>query len=119
MQAVDDVNLGEGLMGALPQLVPRLFERHRVRPVVAGLQAGEGAEQAAGDTDVGRFEPDVEVVVGPRGVPLFAFAIGQPAERQRVRTVEERQAIVEGKADTGLEFVVDAGEAERCEATPH
>ena len=119
MQAIDDVNLGEGLMGALSQLVPRLFERHRVRPVVAWLQARERAEQAAGDADVGRFEPDVEVVVGPRAVPLFALAIGEPAERQRVRTVEERQAVVEGKADAGLELVVDAGEAERCEATPH
>ncbi len=116
MQAVDDVDFGQRLMGALPQLVPRLFERHRVRPVVAGLQPREGAEQAAGDADVGRFEPDVEVVVGARAVPLLALAIRQPAERQRVRTVEQPHAVVEGEAHAGLELVVDVGEAERCEA---
>ena len=68
MQAVDDVDFGEGLMGTLPQLVPRLLERHRVRPVVAGLQPRERAEEAAGDADVGRFEADIEVVVRPRAV---------------------------------------------------
>ena len=83
MQAVDDVDFGERLVGALPQLVPRLLERHRVRAVVAGLQPRERAEEAARDADVGRFETDVEVVVGPRAVPLLALAVREPAERQQ------------------------------------
>ena len=35
MQSVDDVHLGQRLIGAVPQLVPRLVERHRVRIRVA------------------------------------------------------------------------------------
>ena len=89
MQAVDDVDFGQRLAGALPQLVPRLLERHRVRPGIAGTQPRERAEQAARDADVGRLEPDVEVVVGARAVALLALAVGEPAERERVGTVEQ------------------------------
>ena len=113
VQAVDDVDFGEGLMGALPQLVPRLFERHRVGAVIAGLQSRESAEETTGHADVGRLETDVEVVVGARAVPLLALAIRQPAERQRVGAVEQPQPVVEGQADAGFELVVNLGEAER------
>src|SRR5678815_1150156 len=61
VQTVDDVNHGEWLVGALPQLVPRLVERHGVRAVVARLQAGTGAEVTARHTDVRRFEANVVV----------------------------------------------------------
>ena len=82
VQTVDDVDLGERLMGALPQLVPRLLERHRVGAVVARLEAGERAEQAARDADVGRLEADVVVVEGSRAVPLLALR-GWRASRRR------------------------------------
>ena len=82
MQAVDDVDFGERLAGALPQLVPRLLERHRVRAGVAGPQPRERAEQAARDADVGRFEADVEVVVG-RARRAASRARGWRASRAR------------------------------------
>ena len=104
VQAVHHVHFGEWLMGALPQLLPRFLERHRVRAVVARLQPRERAEEATGHADVGRFEADVEVVVGPPAVPLLALAVREPAECQRVRAVEERQPVVEGEADASLEL---------------
>ena len=101
MQAVDDVDLGERLVGALPQLVPRLLERHRVGAVVAGLQAGERAEQAARDADVGRLEADVVVVEGAGAVPLLALAVGEPADGERDRGVEQPDALGEIEALAG------------------
>ena len=95
MQAVDDVDFGERLVGALPQLVPRLLERHRVGAGVAGLQPRERAEQTAGDADVGRFEPDVVVVVGARAVPLLALAIGEPADGEEIGRLEQPHAVLE------------------------
>ena len=95
MQAVDDVDFGERLMRALAQLVPRLFERHRVGAGVAGLQARERAEQAAGDADVGRFEPDVVVVEGAAR-RAASRARGWPASRRPAdRAVEQPDAVVE------------------------
>src|SRR5215472_6356505 len=78
MQAVDDVDFGERLAGALPQLVPRLLERHRVRAGIAGPQPRERAEQTARDADVRRLEADVEVVVRARAVALLALAVREP-----------------------------------------
>ena len=94
MQAVDDVDFGERLVGALPQLVPGLVERHRVGAGIARLQPRERAEQAAGDADVGRLEADVVVVVGAAAVPLLALAVGEPADREqigRTRTAGRRR----------------------------
>ena len=98
MQSVDDVDFGQWLVRALTQLVPRLLERHRVRAVVARLQARERAEQATRDADVGRFEPDVEVVIGARAVALLALAIGEPAKRQDIGTLEQPHSLVERQA---------------------
>ena len=110
MQAVDDVDFGQRLAGALAQLVPRLFERHRVRAGVAGPQPRERAEQAAGDADVGRFEPDVEVVVRARAVAALALAIGQPSQRQRIGTLEQPHAVLERQPLAGVEFRGDVRE---------
>ena len=53
MQAVDDVDFGERLVGALPQLVPRLLERHRVRARSPGFsRANEQNRQLATQTFV-------------------------------------------------------------------
>ena len=84
MQPVDDVDLGQRLVRALAQLVPRLLERHRVGAVVARLEAGERAEQAARDADVGRLEADVVVVEGARAVALLALAVREPADAQQI-----------------------------------
>src|SRR5204863_10208151 len=89
---------------ALPELVPRLLERHRVRPGVAGPEPRKRAEQAARDAHVRRFEADVEVVVGARAVALLALAVGEPAERERVGAVEQADAVLERQALAGVEF---------------
>src|SRR6185436_5964838 len=80
MQAVDDVNFGQRLMRAITKFVPRLLERHRVRPGISGPETRERTEEAARYTDVGRLETDVEVVVRPSGVPFLPFSICEPAE---------------------------------------
>src|SRR5690349_12044504 len=87
MKAVDDVDFGQRLMGTLAQLVPRLLERHRVRAGIARSKTGERAEQTACHADVGGLETDVEVVIRPVLMPFLALAIGEPANRQKIRTL--------------------------------
>src|ERR1051325_5124056 len=77
IQAVDDVELGEGLVRALAQLVPGLFERHRVCLGHTWLESRERAEQTTRLADVGRFEPQVVVEIGARAMTLFALTVRQ------------------------------------------
>ena len=119
MQAVDDVDFGERLVGALPQLVPRLLERHRVGAGVARLQPRERAEQAARDADVGRLEADVVVVEGARAVALLALAVGQPADGEQIRRLEQPDAVGEIEAHAGVELLGDVGEAGGGETGQH
>ena len=105
MQPVDDVDFGEGLGGAAAELVPGFVERHRVGAGVAGLEPRERAEEAARHADVGRLDADVVVVEGLRAVPLLAFAIGQPAHRQEVGTVEKPHTVGEIEPDAGIQLV--------------
>ena len=55
IEAVDDVELGEGLVGTLPKLVPGLLEGHRVRLGHAGFETRKRAEQAARLADIRRL----------------------------------------------------------------
>ena len=80
MQPVDDVDFGERLVRALPQLGEHLLDAHRVRARVARLEPRERTEQARRFADVGRLEPQVVIEVGARAVPPLALAIGQPAD---------------------------------------
>ncbi len=114
MQAVDDVDFGERLVRPLPELVPRLLERHRVRAGIAWLQPRERAEQTARDADVRRFEADVVVVEGPRAVTAFAFAVGQPADGEQVGTLEQTHAIPEIETYTSLELFLDVRKPSRA-----
>jgi hypothetical protein len=93
MQAVDDVDFGQRLMRPPAQFVPGLLERQRVRAGIARPQPRERAEQAGGDADVRRFDPDVVVVVGARSVALLALAVGQPSQSQQVRRFEQADAV--------------------------
>ncbi len=113
MQPVDDVDFGQGLMGTAAQLVPDLLERHRVRARITRLEPRERAEQAAGDTDVGRLEADVEVVVRARAVTTFALAVGEPAKRQQVGAGEQPDAVLEIEPHPA-----SSRSAIRCEAEP-
>jgi len=119
VQSVDDVDFGEGLAGAVPELVPRLFQRHRVGAGIAGAQARERAEEAARDAHVGRLETDVDVVVGPPAVALLALAVGQPAERERVRAAEERDAVLERQPRPRLEPPRDIAEPCSLDSVQH
>ena len=119
MQAVDDVDFGERLVGALPQLVPRLLERHRVGAGIARLEPRERAEQAARHADVGRLEADVVVVEGAAAVPLLALAIGQPADGQQIGASNSRTPSSSVEALAGVELVGDVEEAGGGEASVH
>ena len=107
VEAVDDVDLGDGLVGAHAELVQRLLERERVGVLVAGLQARERAEQAVGHADVRGLEADVVVVEGQAAVALLALAVGQPAEGQRVRALEQADAVLERQPLAGVQFLPD------------
>ena len=116
IQTVDDVQLGERLIGALAELVPGFLERHRVGLGHAGLQAREGAEQTTRLTDVRRLEAQVVVEVGARAVTLLALAIGQPAHGEQVRRLEQTHALVERQALALLQLLVDVGQSGRAES---
>ena len=116
MQAVDDVDFGERLVGALAQLVEHLLERHRVRAGVAGPQPRERTEETARHADVRRFEPQVEVVVR-HARRAAARARDSPASRPRAdpdtRTAGRRRR---ASAARRLELVGDVGETECLQA---
>ena len=44
-------------------------------------------------------------------MPLLALAIGEPADRQQIRRLEQAHAVVETQALAGVELVGDVGEA--------
>ena len=46
----------------------------------------------------------------------LAFAIGQPADSQQVRAVEEPPAVLEVQTLAGVEFLSDVDKARRSEA---
>src|SRR5258708_6230032 len=111
METVDDVDLGQRLMRALPELVPGLLQRHRVGAVVARLEARERAEQTTGDADVGRLEPDVVVVEGARAVAFLALPVGEPPDGQQISALEEPDAVGEIEPDASRELIRDVREA--------
>ena len=113
IQAVDDVQLGQRLMCALPQLVPRLLERHRVGRGIRRLQTRERTEETARDADVGRLEAQVVVEVGPRAVTLLALAIGQPADGQQIRARRTGERHRRSQALAGLQLLVDVSQSGR------
>ncbi len=116
MQSVDDVDFGQWLVRALAQLVPGLLERQRVRARVAWLQARKGAEETAGDADVGRFEPDVVVVERAAAVAPLALTIREPADRQEVGGFEEPDAVRELQPRSGRKLFFDVEEPSSAEA---
>ncbi len=85
MQAVDHVHLGERLIVAHAQLLPCVFERHRVGTRIARPQTRERAEQATSHTDVRRFDANVVVVVSQVAVAPLALAIGQGGHLEQDR----------------------------------
>ena len=89
MKAVDDVDFGERLVRALPQLGEHLLEAHRVRAGVAGTQTRKRAEETRRFADVGRLEPQVVIEIRAVAVTPFAFAIRQRAQGQQIRRLEQ------------------------------
>ena len=107
VQTVDHVYLGQGLVLPRPQLVPHLLQGQGVGTVVAGLQAGERAEQAACDADVGRLDADVVVEERPARVPPLALAVGQPTQRQQVGAGEQPHAVFVAQPHPVVELLGD------------
>jgi hypothetical protein len=44
-------------------------------------------------------------------VPALALAVGEPADRQQVRSIEQADAVDQFKPNTGVQFVCDFREA--------
>ena len=119
MQAVDHVHLGQRLVGPLAQLAPGLLQAHRVRAVVTRLQPREGAEQAARDTHVGRLEAHVVVEERAAGVALLALPVGQPADRQQVRSVEQPDPVLQVETDASIQLVGNVPQPRRGNPRVH
>src|SRR5688500_4516995 len=119
IQSVDDVELGERLIRTLTKLVPRLFQRHRVRLGHTRLEAREGTEETARLADIRRLEAEVVVEIRSRAVTLLALTVGEPADGKQVRRVEELHAVFEREAFAGPQLVVDLGESGRFQARFH
>ena len=73
--------------------------------------AGEGAELAAQDADVGVVEIEIEDVGGDVAVLALADVIGEVAERVEVLDGVEAQAFLIGEALRGEDFFGDVGQA--------
>src|SRR5688572_21934401 len=119
VEPVDDVKLGERLVRATPELVPRLFERHRIRRGIGRLQAREGAEQATRHAHVRRLETKVVVEIGARAMPFLAFAIRERADRQQVVAFEQAHTVGKAQAFPCFELVADAGQSGCLDAGFH
>ena len=104
MQAVDDVHFGERLIVPHAKLLPRVFERHRVRTRIARAQPRERAEQAARHADVRRFDADVVVVVGQIAVPALALAVGERRHLEQIGMLEQPHAVLERQPLAPLEL---------------
>ena len=111
MQTVDDVYLGQRLVRPRAQLVPGLLETQGVGLGILGTEPRERAKKTARDTDIGRLETDVVIEEGLRTVPLLAFPIGEPADRDQVRALEQTEPVVELEPDAGVELRRDVVEA--------
>src|SRR5262249_23119194 len=70
----------------------------------------ERAEETRGDADVRRLETDVVVVEGSRAVALLALAVRQPADGQKVRRLEQTDAVFERQSNSGIQLVSDVEE---------
>ena len=116
MQPVDDVNLGERLVGSRSQFLEHLIQRHRVGVRIAGLETRERAEEATRDADVRRLEPQIEVVERSAAMSLLALAIRQPADGVHIVTFEQTHAVLERQTLRGIDFVGDVCEPDRVKA---
>ena len=119
VQSVDDVQLGQRLIGALTQLVPGLLERHRVGLGHPGLQSRERTEETTGLAHIGRLEAQVVVEVGSRAVALFTLTVCEPANGEQVRRIEQAYAVVERESLASLQLVVDVGQSGRLHTRFH
>ena len=95
MQAIDDVDFGERLVVPHTQLLPRVFERHRVRAGIAGPQPRERAEQTARDAYVRRLDADVVVVVGQIAMPALALTVGERRDVEQAGMLEQAHTVLE------------------------
>ena len=84
MQSADDVHLGDALVIGLLRLPRHLLDVVGELALLFVRPAGEGAELAAQDADVGVVEIEIEDVGRDVAVLPFADVIGEIAERVEV-----------------------------------
>ena len=116
VQAVDDVDFGERLVGAGAELVPGAFEREGVGALVARLQARERAKQAARYADVRRLDADVVVEIRAARVTALALGVGEGADGQQVWRLEEPQPIGRIEPFASFQLSGDVGETRGLDA---
>ena len=106
MQAAHDMNFG----GPLRAGFLHAGADHVIIEGVSllGTQVGpERAKRAAIHADICGVKMDVGVVVGVVAVFAFADDVRQPPERQNVRMVVQKQALIQSDSLAGLDFVGD------------
>ena len=110
VQSADDVHLGAASVGRFPAASENLFVGHHVPFRVAQI-GPKRAEYAAVDTDIGRVQVRVDVVVGRVAVLLLADQVGQlPDLAQRRLGIGEEQTVVEREPSAGLDLFADGCE---------
>ena len=106
MQAADNVNFRGAFANALCRALVHFLERIGVRAGSFGI-AAEGAEFAMRDADVRGIDVAIDVVIGDVAVALFADVIGEPADREKIGSFVESDAVVKGEALAGKDLVGD------------
>ncbi len=114
VQAADDVHLGRAFVVGFLRLPRHLVDVVGELAFLFVRAAGEGAELAAQDADVGVVEIKIEDV--GRDVPILAFAgvVGEVAERVDVLDVVEAQTFLVGQPLRGEDLFGDVGQALRA-----
>src|SRR5439155_9002590 len=106
MQTAHDVEFGDGFGPTLARDMPNLIERHGVRFRVFG-SLSEGAQPATGYADVGGIDVPVDVEIGGGAMQTLAHQIRHVPQRENVRGLIERHAVVIGQARASLDFLED------------
>src|SRR5664279_1642053 len=87
MQTAHDVKFCRAFSDAFRGTLVHFFQSKRVSPRRIWVSS-EGAEFAVGHADVGGIDVAIHIVIGDVAMALFADVVGQPANGQKIRSLE-------------------------------
>ena len=111
VEPADDVELGDRLVDVAGRNLDSLLDRIGPSAVAVAPRNIEGAQLARGDTDVGRIEVTVDVVVGGIAVKPFAYQIGQSPDSEEIGGHRDEQAVVVVQSLAGKHLLGHRGES--------